>query len=800
MGQGVSFAAVVVSVVTIVTLSAGRTHCEPINLDGRDVPFAVGRALQLSAGKTPRRSVADDTTLSARFALTAEQASRSYGLFVGGARAAAVMLNSRPLDFTPIERSDGELFAIPATLLHEGENLVEITGVPDDAASDLWAGSAMFSLRNTAEQAHFASFFGDSSSMLASPPAADSLQSKYDVLWYDCNWTPSMTTTRLDAAVVTMGARSLDSTLQTVVLDFNNNGGQLVVNAVDRGQGTGALPYTLDTTAKRLRITLPAPVASGTEFQVRVNYSGVPASGGTFGTCYTRTTHGSPAVAVTYTCSQPYDGRKWWPCKDLPDDKATTSIQRITIPSGAGWKAISNGSLQQVVNNGSTETWIWVNHYPISAYLISMAISNYIYSEAIYTSRDGSTTMPVRCYIYPENAASEGNGATGTRSVVNFFADTFGEYPFLQEKYYVANYQGSGMEHQTCTSIAVGWIGDGTQPINVHELAHQWFGDKVTCNTFDHVWLQEGMATYAEALWQEHIGGATAYHNYIATYAPTSTVPVIGPTSDSFFSAVVYDKGGWVFHMLRHVVGDTTFFQILRQYIASPTLAYGTALTSDLQAVSESVSGMNLTSFFNQWLYRPGSGAPGTGALYEPAGQPTYYYQGSSHLSGGVNYVDVHVQQTQSGTPYVMPIDIQIVYASGSRQTFVVNNSTASADYSLATGTQVPLEINFDPDIWILKTTALSINTCALMPAGLGASYSQTMRASNGTTPYTWSITSGTLPAGVSLSSTGVMSGTPTASGTYPVSVTVRDTSGVTRTTTLSLAVTAAAAHDWELY
>lgn len=791
--------AVVGSLITIL-LAVGYCQGEPINLDGRHVPFAVGRALQLSVGKASRKSVAGDPKLSVRFTLTAEQARRSYGLFVGGARAAAVLLNSRPLDFTPVERSDGELFAIPGALLHEGENLMEITGVPDDAASDLWAGSAMFSLRNTAEQAHFASFFSDSSLAQASAPAADALQAKYDVLWYDCSWTPNMTTTRLDAAVVTMGARSLDSTLQTIVLDFGTNNGQMVIGAVDSGQGTTAFPYTLDTSSKRLRITLPAPVAAGTEFRVRVSYSGVPSSNGTFGPSYTRTTHGSPPTAITYTFSQPYGGREWWPCKDLPDDKATTSIQRITIPSGAGWSAISNGTLQQVVNNGSTETWVWVNHYPISCYLISMAISNYIYSEAMYTSRDGTTTMPVRCYVYPEYGSYEGNAATGTRNVINFFADTFGEYPFLQEKYYVAHFQGSGMEHQTCTSIQPGWVGDGTQAINVHELSHQWFGDKITCATFDHVWLHEGMATYAEALWQEHVNGATAYHNYIATYAPTSSIPVIGPSSDSFNGSVVYDKGGWVFHMLRHVVGDTAFFQILRQFMANPSLAYATALTPDLKAVSESVSGMNLTSFFNQWLYRPGSDAPGTGGLYEPSGQPTYYYQASSHASSGVNYVDLHVQQAQSGTPYVMPIDIQAVYASGSRQTFVVNNSTASADYSLATGAQLPLEINFDPDVWILKSTALSVNTCGLIPAGLGASYSQTMRASSGTTPYTWSITSGTLPSGVSLSSAGVLSGTPTASGTYPISVTVRDAAGITRTVSLSLTVTAAAAHDWEQY
>ena len=239
--------------------------------------------------------------------------------------------------------------------------------------------------------------------------------------------------------------------------------------------------------------------------------------------------------------------------------------------------------------------------------------------------------MPISHAIFPENWGTEGGAAAGTLQVLNFFAEQFGEYPFLNEKYFTASHRdGVGMEHQTCTSMpgnetdSVG-VSDGYNRRNVHELAHQWFGDLITGRTFDHLWLNEGFATYCEALFYEYQQGVQAFHSFVNAWSVSTTTPVVGPNSDSFSGSVVYRKGAWVLHMLRHVVGDATFNQILRQWVVNPSTHYGTAVSSDFEDVAESVSGMDLTAFFNQWLYRPDGVS---------SSRPTYRFNGGSTRAG----------------------------------------------------------------------------------------------------------------------------------------------------------------------
>ena len=261
--------------------------------------------------------------------------------------------------------------------------------------------------------------------------------------------------------------------------------------------------------------------------------------------------------------------------KDDPSDKATTTIQRITVPSTMGMQVVSNGVLRSVEEeSGATETWTWFNDKPIATYLVSMAISNYTYSDAVYTAVDGVTTMPVRHAIYPENVQWEGSAAAGTVRILEFLARRVGEYPFLNQKYYSPTWNiPGGMEHQTCTSMLPGYISTGEESLNVHELAHHWFGDKITCSSFDHLWLNEGFATYFEALWREHIDlNALGYWDMMNTWRPTDVQPVVGPDSDQFLSANVYYKGAWVLHMLRHVLGTDSFNNIIKQWASSPSV------------------------------------------------------------------------------------------------------------------------------------------------------------------------------------------------------------------------------------
>lgn len=778
------------------------SHSAPIKLEAREVAYSYKG--DVARGLTIAGLLVTSDAFQLQFEFGASQSKQMYGLLVPPNRPCSLSINGMSFDQIPLERKDGFLFCIPEGKFREGLNLICLACEGAVDKQEGWEGTKLFSLDNTTEEVHFAEFFRDAPAPLSIPPV-DSSQAKFDVLWYDCNWTPSMTASSLTSATVTMRARCVAAGLQTVVLDYDPNGFNpisapstgLVIAGVDQGPATAQLPWSVSNTTLSLAIRFPTPIAVNSEFQVRVQYSGTPTASfsGQLARAYTRSTHsGTPVV---YTASQPYGGRRWWPCKDLPSDKATTTVQRITIPSGLGYQVVSNGKNTSVIQNGSTETWVFENSYPIVTYLVAFYVTNYTYSKATYTSLDGLTTMPIWHAIYPENVGTEGAGATGTRDVLTFFAQTFGEYPYLREKYFTATWNITfGIEHQTCTGMPAGatqGVGNGYTRRNVHELSHQWFGDKVTYGDFDHAWLGEGFATYAEALWNEHIGGSAAYHSYVNAWTYTTTDPIVGPLGDTYNTSTIYRRGAWVLHMLRHVVGDAKFFQTLKNYAADPTLAYSTALSSDFANVAAVTSGQNLTAFFNEWLYRPNTDGP---AL------PTFRYHGANHKAGSIYSLDLHIDQTQGGAlPFTMPVDIQVLDGTGTSHTLVATTDSFSGDSTFSTGTTLPLEINFDPDNWVLDSVACSINTIGLPLGNSGAAYSRALRGSGGTAPYTWTLLPG-APAWLSLSTGGTLTGTPPAKGTYAVPVRLTDASAGTCSTKLRLDVNPALSRveQYELY
>jgi aminopeptidase N len=749
---------------------------KPINFAGRDLPFDF-----TAPGS---KSVSQPTLKRLGFTvpLEGEQLNKVYGLLVAASPGARITINGRTLDMSPVERVDGLLFRVTENYLRSGSNEFVILRQGADKSTG-WDGTKLFSLASSTEEVHFDQAFSDTPMAGVLPPVHSS-QEKYDVKWYDCTWVPSMSSAQLSAgSVVWMGATSLDSTLQSVALDFEDNAGQMFAASVDSGPATAAIPFTQDGANNKLIVNFPAPIAAGTEFRIRVFYQGTPATGGAFGSAYRRETHGPSSTPVIFTFSEPYKARNWWPCKDQPADKATTTTQRVIVPAGAGWEVVTNGKLISKSSNAGLETWTWSNSHPISTYLISVCISNYIYRNAVYTSRDGLTTMAISHAIYPENFSEEEFGAAGTLEVMNFFADRFGEYPFLSEKYFTASHNsGSGMEHQTCTSMPGGDVFDGMGRRNVHELAHHWFGDKITCTTFDHVWLNEGFSTYCEALWDEFKFGRFAYWSRVNAWQAATDQPTVGPSSDNFDQNAVYQKGGLILHMLRHVVGDATFAQIMRDWAQAPAHAYGTALSADFETVAELTSGRELTPFFDQWLNHPINTS-------DPS-RPTYRFNATTGKSGISNVFTFQLNQTQTPTLYSMPVDVVVTDETGIGTVRVATNTLATESFSYNFGNVVPCEVELDPDNWILKSQALSINTCGLPRAEANKPYAYRLHASFNSGTVTW-IGGAGLPSGLSLSSTGLITGTPTVPGTYSVSVTA--SSGVstplTRSTTLNLDV-----------
>jgi aminopeptidase N len=344
-------------------------------------------------------------------------------------------------------------------------------------------------------------------------------------------------------------------------------------------------------------------------------------------------------------------------------------------PAGSGWV-----------------TYEWHEDYPIVPYYVSIAISNYlIFSHYYHYAAD---SMEVPYYVFPEHYSQAQQTFAETVDMITFFAGLFGEYPFVTEKYSMAEIGFYGaIEKQTKTIM--GSVSSNWYMIVVHELSHMWFGDMISPTSWHHCWVNEGFATYSEALWWEGLYGLQEYHNYIddLSYWNAGTIYLPNITNPfQIFLTICYDKGAWVLHMLRHVMGDSVFFEALHTYATDPQYMYGNASTEDVQQVFETVSGLNLSDFFQQWIY--------------DERYPRYYYWWTYTEQENDRYqIQVTVEQRQNDLGwrpvFVMPIDLVFTLPSGDTTVVVQNNDTLQT-YQFEFG-EIPIALNLDPDRWILR-------------------------------------------------------------------------------------------------
>lgn len=440
----------------------------------------------------------------------------------------------------------------------------------------------------------------------------------------------------------------------------------------------------------RLNITLSQTLGTGQIASINVYYQGVPATGG-FGSFSFGTINQNKSQAI-WSLSEPYGSPDWFPSKDNPADKADSSDVWITAPSY--FVSVSNGTLQKVITNiNGTKTYQWKNRYPIAPYLISVACSNYTQYNN-YFKYNATDSMLVSHYVQRDNLTTANKqNLDQTVTMLKLFSEKFGAYPFLKEKYGHAECGfGGGMEHQTCSSM-----GNYGQSLIAHELAHQWFGDKITCQSWEHIWLNEGFATYGEAIWQEYLGGKTAYNTFIqaqATRAKSATGSIfvrnIANASEIFNSNRSYAKGSIVLHMLRGIVGDDKFFQILRTY-ASSKYAYANATTEDFQSIAEAVMGQKLDYFFKEWIYGEGFPTYSFGWTYEP--KPNNMYR--------INLTVKQSTRTTEPALFTMPIPFQIK-TSTQDSTAIVFNNQAEQYFNIDVKGK-PETITLDAENWILK-------------------------------------------------------------------------------------------------
>lgn len=361
--------------------------------------------------------------------------------------------------------------------------------------------------------------------------------------------------------------------------------------------------------------SMPAQLQTGAFFNASVYYHGMPHMGTVF--AFQSGMNNAPAVEwgspVTYTLSEPYNAKDWWPCKQVLTDKIDSADIWITVPDTL--KAGSNGVLQKVTPMpGSTSRYEWKTNYPTSYYLLSAAVAAYDDYSFTRTMPDGKQVL-VQNYIYQRAGALDKYKAQvdSTGDMLYHFTELFGTYPFYEEKYgHAMAPLFGGMEHQTMTTLH-----NFNPALVAHELAHQWFGDNVTCATWKDIWLNEGFASYSEHLFQEEFKGELAAYNQMQAVhdviledtVVTGSVYLSEQEAENpyriFDTRLSYKKAGAVIHMLRYLIDDDkTFFNILKQY--QQRFADGNATTDQFKLLAEQLSGLKLDTFFNQWIYGEG--------------------------------------------------------------------------------------------------------------------------------------------------------------------------------------------------
>ena len=464
------------------------------------------------------------------------------------------------------------------------------------------------------------------------------------------------------------------------------------------------LPFTQLAT-KEVKIDFPAGIPAATLDSLSIKYSGAPDTGGSAGDAFTISTQsGVPAL---YTLSEPYGAQEWFPTKQSLNDKIEKVDLMINTPSQ--YNVASNGKLfSETVLPGNRKLTFWQTNYPIPAYLIALGITNY----TKFNDTVGNPPFPFVNYLYPSTTSNSTimSNIDWTKTVMNTFEQYFGPYPYRNEKYGHMQFGwGGGMEHATMSSM-----GSWGRGIIAHELAHQWFGDKVTCGAWNDIWLNEGFATFGEHLANEKLlmtnsqfmSYLSSEMNYITSSAGGSVYVSdtnLGNTGAIFSGRLSYSKGGYVVRMIKWILGDDAFYSALKDYHARPQLAYGYAKTEDLKNSLLESTGKDFTEFFNDWIYGQG--------------HPTYQIRWNQTADQMLRFKVSQTTSHSSVNFFEMPLPIKVNGTGGQVAYLVLNHTTKNQNFAEQVNFPV-VSIQFNYENQILQrnstvtkdTTILSVN------------------------------------------------------------------------------------------
>ena len=480
----------------------------------------------------------------------------------------------------------------------------------------------------------------------------------------------------------------VDSVLNSITLNAGNP--SLQINAV-------SLAGTSFTHANDLlHITLDRTYIPGDIVEVGIKYKhlniddfGFYANGG-----------------FVFTDSEPEGARRWMPCYDKPSDKAQWELKAKVHKNV---KLGSNGILADSVVVADTLWYTWASYQNVATYLMiitskmnyNLDIVNWVHPN------NPQWVVPMRFYYNNGEQPQPMEAIIG--DMTTFYSETFCDHPFSKNGFATLNdeFSWGGMENQTLTSLCPGcW----SEYLVAHEFAHQWFGDMITCATWADLWLNEGFATFSEALWAEHTIGYSGYKNEIqgdAAYYlqanpewPISDPAwaVTTPEAGVLFNyAVTYCKGACVLHLLRYTIGDSAFFQVLNQYAADTNLKYKSAVIPDFIQHVNTVTGQDYQWFFDQWIYQAN----------HPVYENNYYFQNMGNGQWKISFT-VHQVQTNAGF-FKMPIEIRVLGLNGLDTTFKVMNEYNDQGFEFFINKQ-PSVIYFDQmNQIVLKEASLTV-------------------------------------------------------------------------------------------
>ena len=423
-------------------------------------------------------------------------------------------------------------------------------------------------------------------------------------------------------------------------------------------------------------IKIPYPAITNETLSIEISYNGHPEAG------YYFLDSDNEKEITGYTITEPSDSRYWFPCYDHPSDKALLEMH-IEVPKN--FTVASNGILKGKAWTDSTVIFHWEESYPISTYLISITAAPYIEIDTFYISITGDT-IDISYYLYEDDVDAGLNTYKHLFNMLEFFETSFCPYPF--KKYgmsEVNNFQAAGMEHQTITTLSNRVIERNWEDVVAHELAHQWWGDMVTLQDWPDIWLNEGFATYSEALFEEHFYGREYFQEIMSARKKSYFNDNIGSIYNPlqlFSWGTVYCKGSWVLHMLRGITKDSIFFDILHTY--AERYRYKNATTEDFKNVVEDIYGKDMDWFFDEWIY--GKNHP----VYDTA------------ITKKQDSIILTIKQIQSqDNIFKMPIEI-LIQSQDTSILYTIIDSLQTQTFSFYFPYNVE-DVIFDPDSILLK-------------------------------------------------------------------------------------------------